>query len=418
MGRRFLCPAMLVTLFLLPLAALAGDWPQFRGPTGCGLSSETNLPTSWDASTGLNILWKAPLPFNSSPSPSSPIVAGDFVYVTLAQDKPLTPHHVACFSRADGKQLWITAIEPGPWKPIDKRAGNAAPTPCTDGKSVYAIFGSGVLVALDARTGKILWRNELETNQFDCAMGGSPILYQDTVIYLADRKKGVLSSILAWDKNTGKLAWETQRPDCIYSHSTPVLATVDGQPQLVVAASPGLQGLDPTSGKLLWQASAGQGESATPALAGDLAYYDSGRGGGGAVVKLGGTGTRGKESILAKVAFKSEVGSPVIANGLIFRNGKDLLQVARLDTGKILYAQPLKGLSSWASPIAAGDRVYYATSGKSFCIQAGEPFKLLGESDLGDENTASPAVADGNLYLKGVNFLWCIGNKPSPQTQP
>ena len=116
---------------LLAVNSHAADWPQFRGPTGLGYTDEKNLPLTWNAKTGENIVWKSPLPKSDNPY-SSPIVWGDRVFVTCVVNNPLE-HHVLCFQRADGKQLWDTTLPPGPWLLKDLRGGYGAPTPCTDG---------------------------------------------------------------------------------------------------------------------------------------------------------------------------------------------------------------------------------------------------------------------------------------------
>src|SRR5687768_2476898 len=117
-------------LILLSLTSTASaDWPQWRGPTGQGLVADpTPLPTKWDAKTGDNVLWKAPLPKSDTPY-SSPIVRGGRAFVTIATNKP-REQHVLCFDKTTGKQLWSTAVEPGPWNLSDLRGGYAAPTPC------------------------------------------------------------------------------------------------------------------------------------------------------------------------------------------------------------------------------------------------------------------------------------------------
>ena len=140
------------------------NWPQFRGPGGLGYTDERDLPLTWNAKTGENIAWRAPLPKSDNPW-SSPIVWGDRVFVLCVTNQPLT-HRVLCFAKADGKPLWETGVEPGPLILTDLRGGYGAPTPCTDGKRVYAVFGSAVVAALDF-DGRLVWRKELANHAFE-----------------------------------------------------------------------------------------------------------------------------------------------------------------------------------------------------------------------------------------------------------
>ena len=231
---------------LLPLSrARAENWPQFRGPTGLGYTSERDLPLTWNAKTGENIAWKAPLPKSNS-AYASPVVWGDRVFVTAVQNEPLE-QRVLCFAKADGKKLWETPVEPGPLILKDLRGGYNAPTPCTDGKRVYVVFGSAVIAALDF-DGKVIWRKEIANHAFDVALGSSPILYGDTVILDCDQT-GKTSTITAWKTADGEIKWEAKRPETTFAHTTPVVVTVAGKPQMLVSATGALQGLDPATGQ-------------------------------------------------------------------------------------------------------------------------------------------------------------------------
>src|SRR5437763_9987337 len=139
------------TLILVGVAMVsssigAGNWPQFRGPAG-GHADESNLPVSWNAKSGENILWKIPLP-KADNAYSSPIVWGDRVFYTYAINSPLQ-HHAVCVERKSGNQLWDTTVAPGPLLLKDLRGGYGAPTPATDGRALFVVFGSAVIAAID-----------------------------------------------------------------------------------------------------------------------------------------------------------------------------------------------------------------------------------------------------------------------------
>src|SRR5262245_4414180 len=162
-------------------SAVEDDWPQFRGPTGLGTTPEKNLPQTWGGEKGENVLWKSPLVGEGH---ASPIVWKDRVYITTVRwaagkaDPAVMPeHHVLCYSAADGKLVWDTPVQPGPWLRSDFRSGAgggyAAPTPVTDGKNLFVVFGSSVMASLDLE-GKIAWRQEIRPYTFDVTIGSSP----------------------------------------------------------------------------------------------------------------------------------------------------------------------------------------------------------------------------------------------------
>jgi outer membrane protein assembly factor BamB len=170
-------------------------------------------------------------------------------------------HHVLCYSTKDGQRLWDVTVPPGPWLRTDFRSGPgggyAAPTPITDGRSIYVVFGSSVMAALDFQ-GRVVWRQEIVPYTFDVTIGSSPVLFKDSLLMLCAMANKSDSKLVAYDKADGSIRWETPLPETGFGHSTPVLITAGGRRQLVVVASGigetarGVQSLDPSSGELLW----------------------------------------------------------------------------------------------------------------------------------------------------------------------
>ena len=417
--------AVLVVLWAVAPAATNGwaaNWPQFRGPTGLGYTEETNLPLSWNGKTGEGIAWKAALPKSDNPY-SSPVVWGERVFVTYAINRPIE-HHLLCFNRNEGKLLWDATVPPGPWLLKDLRGGYGAPTPCTDGKSVFAVFGSAVIAAVDF-DGKIVWRHELEKYNFDVAMGSSPILYGDTVILDCDQNNKT-SSILAFDAKTGAARWETKRPQVAFSHSTPVIVTVAGKKQMVVSASNAIQGLDPENGEIIWWCAA-QGDASSPAYGMGRVFSDSGRGGKAVCVDPTGRGdiTRtqlkwtfpqipeGLSSAICVSEAPREQSQEAAGNWWVFRtHNPDIIKCIDLRRGELVFSERLTGVSTWASPFATPDgRLYFASAGKSYVIKAGPKLEILVTNEIGEENRASAAVSDGRIFLRGNKNLYCIGTK-------
>ena len=387
----------------LPLPA--SDWPQWRGPTGMGSSDEKGLPTSWGGAANDHVRWSSPLPA-SDPSQSSPIVWGDRVFVTTALNAPVE-HHVVCYDAATGQRRWDTLVPPGPWLLSDLRGGYACATPATDGTLVFALFGSAVLAALDA-DGHIVWHRDIEPRTFDVAIASSPLVYKDMVILLCDQTTQH-SFIIAFDAKTGATRWEQKRPEVGFNHSTPLLTTVAGRPQLLVSASNALQGLDPDTGHLLWWC-ASKGDVSTPVCASGLVYSDEGRGSPGICVDPTGSG----DVTATHVKWTLHLGingmnSPLIVGDYLYRFSTTL-HCFRLATGDEIWSQRLAGDFN-PSPISTADGlIYYASSGRSWVIRAGPAYDLVASSDLGDPSSCSPAVAGGRLFLKGAKKLYCIAS--------
>lgn len=421
-----LSPRLSAIVFVLAgTVGTAADWSGWRGPTGVGQSDDKKLPLTWNGKTGENVRWKAELPLQGKvdvvsgvdENQSSPIVHRGRVFVTVshwaAKKDPKThpEHHVVCYKADDGKLLWNEKVEPGPWLFADLRGGYTAPTPAADDDRVYVVFGSSVIAALD-HDGKQVWRKEVKPFKFDVALATSPVLFGDTVILQCD-ELDKQSRLVAFDKKTGDVAWEALRPNVGFAHSTPVVAEIGGKKQLLVAASNAVQGVDPTNGKVLWTCEA-KGDTVSPVLGGGLVYLDSGRGGIGLAVDPTGTGDVTKTHLKWKTGTMPEgFGSPVVVGGHLYRlHSPGVLKCLNLATGKVVYSESLTGVSTHASPIATpDDRIYFASAGKTFVVKAGEKFEVLATNDLGDGSHASPAVADGRMYLKGRKMLYCVGEK-------
>jgi len=420
---------MLCALVLMAATtARADDWPGWRGPTGMGQAPNKALPLTWGGKDDDNVLWKAPLfdgkdKVRFDQNQSSAAVKGEHVYVTLSYwpegvvaEKAAPEHHVVCFRKSDGRRLWDTRVPAGRWVFKDLRGGYTVPTPAADGEHVYVLFGSSVAAALDLE-GKIVWRKEITPFAFDVALGTSPVLYRDTVLLTWDQTDKT-SRLIALDSKTGEVKWEKKRPTADWAHSTPVLAEVKGKTQLLVGAANAVEGLDPESGEMLWSCTSPDkariGDTVSPVLAGGVVYCDSGRGGPGIAVDPTGAGDVTKTHLKWKVARVPEgFGSPVAAGDYLYRlHSPGTVTCWKLSDGAPAYVERLAGVAVAPSPFATPDgRLYFASAGKSYVVKAGPKFEVLGTGDLGDPSQASPAVADGRIFLRGGRNLYCIGKK-------
>jgi outer membrane protein assembly factor BamB len=430
--RLFQAFAFLSALVLMPAAGRtrAGDWPCWRGPTGLGYTDEKDLPLVWDGKSGKNVIWKTPLVGGgpkaefSSPGHSCPIVWRDRVFITTAiwpaemtqeeRRKTINEHHVLGFQANDGKQLWDTVVPAGKCVVDNFYHGYAVPTPATDGKRIFALFGSGVLACLDF-DGKIIWREELpRSKDTDGGTCSSPVLYEELVIIPGLGNDG----LRAYEKSSGKLKWEQKTRDR-NRMATPLLLRSGAKAQLIHLAG-GVQALDPASGELLWSCRNVPVGSSSPAFGGGLLYTDSGRGGKtAALVDPSGSGDVTKTHM--KMQIQGVPGgagsSAIIVDKYVYRGsepGKILCW--ELATGELMYEERALKLSPCASPIATADgRIYIAGPVKSYVFKAGPKFEQLAVNDLesggGSQDYTTMAVSNGRLYFKGRNFLWCVGEK-------
>ena len=386
-----------------------------RGPTGVGWTDEVDLPLHWDGKNGENVVWKVSL--KGTTGHSSPIVWGDKVFITTSdrqtheqeKNKEVPEHHIECYAVADGKLLWRTLIPPG--KELAGHSIYASPTPATDGQRVYAWFGSAVIAAVDY-DGKLLWRHErpgpFVLNPGICT---SPILYGDTIVLVCDqaRNQGFIQGL---GKSDGEVKWEQSRKGLDYCNATPILIDVAGKTQLVVAGSKALYGLNPTGGEPIWFCKS-WGFGCSPAYGHGLIYADRGGNEPAVCVDPTGmgdvTGTHVKWQV-DKVA--GDYGSPVISGDSIYRPSNDgVVECRALATGERQFNGRLEGLSKVASPIATADgRIYFVSTGNSYVLKAGPTLEILSSCKLpGGGNGSSPAVANGKIFTRDFDWLFCLG---------
>jgi outer membrane protein assembly factor BamB len=416
-----LCLVLIVYLLVQRERATAENWPRFRGPTGQGISSETNLPTQWNADE--NIAWKTAIPGEGW---SSPIVFGDRVFVTSATDEGKSCH-VICVDRRSGEVLWNTKVFEQ--EPKHKRGDNshATPTPVTDGEHVYAVFSSGGIAALDME-GKVVWTNHDVEFYSQHGLGASPILYENLLIMPFDGsspgedsligfKKGWEGAVLlALDKQTGEVAWRGSRGLSRLAHVTPNVLNQDGKEQLVSAAGDVIQGHDPTTGKLLWTVHS-QGEGVTPSivLANGLIYTCSGfeeptiR-----VVRAGGAG----DVTATHIAWEQKQGVPALSSLLYVEphiyavTDTGIVNCFDAKTGEEVWQKRMGGKHS-ASPIYADGNIYFLSEldGETIIIKPGDEYEEVARNVLGETCKASIAASQGNLFIRSDKHLFCIGER-------
>ncbi len=424
----------------------AQDWPQWRGPSSHGVSSESGLPTRWGV--GHNIAWKASL---AGLGASSPIVWGERVFVTsqigsasvrqgshpqLARDdrslarreKPIGGRRmdpasegsqvflvVEAFDRSAGRRLWEYRLQAaGEFPPLHEKHNLATPTPATDGERLYAWFGNGQIVCLDMN-GNPVWRRHLglEYSPFrnQWGHGSSPVLYNDLLILLCDHRPD--SYLLALDKNSGKERWKVDRGSGRISHSTPLAVPGPAGDELIVNSSQRIDAYDPASGRLLWHAGGPrQTPIPSPVFHEGVIYMSRGyRNSDFLAIRPGGRGEVSASHIVWRTAGgASYVPSIVYYNGLLYMtNEVGVVTCAEASSGERVWRQRLGGIF-FASPVAADGKVYLVSeTGETFVLRAGREPHVLARNNLGERFIASPAISKGQLFLRSDGTLFCVG---------
>jgi outer membrane protein assembly factor BamB len=424
-------------LTLTTLAAHAENWPQWRGPLLNGTSPEKGLPTSWTKET---VKWTAPMP---GPSGASPIVWGDTVFVTSPdENKNLT---LIALNRKDGSVQWRKEIATGD---ITKgRANMASPSPVTDGRTVYVLFGTGDFAALDF-TGKVLWSRNLSSEygrlSFNWIYGSSPLLFNGK-LYLQVLQRNPApadypgqaggdpareSFLLCVDPATGKNIWKVGRTTTAHDESqesfgTPVPAVgKDGKIQLLIAGGDCLSAHDPATGAELWR-----GYGLNPTRRGDMRLVPSPVGVDGLAIAAG-----PKKGPL--LAFRTDLKGDISESGVawkfderktpdvctpVYYNGK--LFVLDGDSHTLTALDPKTGEKKWqgeiptravvrSSPVAADGKLYFIDEKNTVIVTGtGDQFEVLASNPMGDsEGTrATIAISGGDLFIRTPQAVYCVG---------
>ena len=416
---------------LWSLAAVGGEnWPCFRGPTRQGESQAKGLPLEWDAAKegGKGLKWKTEIPGEGH---SSPIVWGDRIFVTTATEGGAGAE-VLCVSAEDGKVLWRTKVFTQETARKETRNTYATPTPVTDGKRVYALFGSGGVAALDFE-GKVEWEFREYRFYSRHGLGSSPVLEDGMLVIPWDwstdpDKEGAdkerVGWQLPWDRSfvfalraeDGKQAWKTMRGSSRISHITPNMWTDESGRRVVVsAAGDVVQGFDLKNGELLWTAD-NPGEGITPSvmIAEGLVIQANGFGGADSVRAFRLAGAKGKlpETAMAWEQDKNPPKLPSMihaAPNLYCVTEGGMAWCAKTATGEVVWRERLGGTYA-ASPILADGKIYITgDDGVTAVIEAAESFKVLARNPLGENVQASPAVWNDHLLIRGEKHLFCIG---------
>lgn len=387
----------------------AENWPQWRGPRGDGLSNEQGMPTQWQPG---DAAWNIELP---GVGHSSPIVWDDRVFITAATDEGRS-RHVLCYSASSGQLHWQRTRE---FESHKKHAKNsyASSTPACDGERVYVTFADpdsyrAMAFSLD---GEPVWDVAIGGFASQHGMGASPIVFEDLVIIPNDQDGP--SGIVALDRRSGQVAWQTPRAAREASYATPLIIETSPQqkPQLIcVSGATGITSLDPWAGTENWTTGPMTHRTvAAPVFGAGLVFAGCGQGGKG-ILYLGVEPTGSGQLPDSAARFRRErlipyVPSVTVKDGLLFLwQDQGVLSCIDLQTDAPLWSERIGGQFS-ASPLCVRDVLYAADEqGIVTAVAAGRQFKKLGQSSLGGDVFASPAAANGRLIFRTTSRLIAI----------
>jgi outer membrane protein assembly factor BamB len=387
----------------------AEDWPEFRGPTGQGHSSEHGLPTEWSETR--NVVWKTRVPGGGW---SSPAVANGRVWLTTSVKERGASLRLLAFDVQSGREVVNTEVfHARQADPSNPKNTLASPTPIIDGDRVYVHFGSDGTAAMTAN-GEIVWKTRLPYES-QHGNGGSPVLYRDLLIVSCDGSDTAF--VAAIDKATGKIRWKTsRRQPWDQAYTTPLVIPVAGRDQLVSVGAYRAAAYDPESGKEIWRVGYGDGFSNVPrpVFGHGLVFIATGfqqplllavrPDGSGDVTKT-------------HVAWTLRRGAPLtpspllVGDELYIVNDGGIASCLDAATGAILWQQRLGGAFS-ASPVFADGRIYFLSEdGVTTVIAPGREFRKLAVNTLDGATLASIAISNGSFYVRSQTHLYRIANK-------
>ena len=391
-------------LFLLVLLLAGSDWPQFRGPTGQGVSDEQGLPLTWSENT--NVRWKVAIPGRGW---SSPVVQADRIWLTTAAEEGKSLRAISV-DRNNGTILVnVEVFRLKSAKLANAKNSFASPTPVVEGDRVYVHFGAFGTACIN-QSGEILWKTRLEYDNGQHGTGGSPVLYEDLLIISCDGND--VQFVVALDKLTGKVKWKKSR-EGYQAYTTPLVVKLQSGDQVISPGAFRAISYDPRNGKELWHVSYGEGFSNVPRpVYGDgLVFICTGF----QQPSLLAVGLDGRGDVTkSKVQWRLDRGVPLTPSPLLI--GNELYLVT--DNGIVTCVDAKTGKEHWrariggnhsASPIYADGRIYFLSEeGESVVLAPGQQLKHLATNQLEGRTLASMAVSNGSIFIRSETHLYRI----------
>jgi outer membrane protein assembly factor BamB len=372
----------------------------FRGALSQGIVYVQDIPVEWNVESGENILWKKPVPHAGY---NSPIIWGGRLFIAGGNQNSRA---VYCYNRNNGILIWKGEADniPGsPAKPpkTTDDTGLAAPTMTTDGNRVYAIFGTGDIIAFDL-DGNREWARNLGVPDNHYGHSSSLVTWQGKLYVQYDTNDS--GKLLILDVKTGNTVKEIRRDEKI-SWSSPILANVGGKYQVILASNPNVVGYDAETGKELWSANCLMGE-----VGPSPAYYDGLVYAVNEYAKLVAINPTNGSIKWESMDYMSEVSAPVAANGLLFvPTSYGVLACYDAKTGELVWEADFDN-GFYSSPMAVGNNIYiFDLGGNGHVIEASRTYNKIATSPIGEKVFATPAFTKGKMYVRGSKNMYCIG---------
>jgi outer membrane protein assembly factor BamB len=417
----------LAFLLALPVAvslARAGNWPTWRGPGYNGVSDEKDLPVKWSPEE--NVQWKLTMPGRSG---STPIIWGDRIFVNTTDGDNI---ETWCVNRKTGEVMWKVLLGTG-GAAMYRKHNMSSPSPVTDGESLWVMTGTGLLRRLDFN-GKEIWLRDIQKDYgafgLNWGYASSPLLHEDSlyVQVLHGMKTDDPSYILRIDKKNGKTLWRVERPtpairESPDSYTTPALVKTKTGLELVITGGDCVTGHDLKTGQELWRANGLNPENqpfyrivASPVILDDLVIAPT-RVKPMTAVRAGGRGDVTESHRVWQTNNGPDVPTPVTDGTYLYVvNDRGIMFCFDVKTGSEVYAgQRVKPGIYSASPVLADGKIYVTSEeGVTTVVKAGPQFEVLAENSLSDYTLSSPAIVNGQIFLRTQGFLWAVGKPREP----
>jgi len=393
-------------LFILLLFLFPQDWPQFRGPTGQGVSDERGLPLTWSETK--NVRWKVAIPGRGW---SSPVILGDRIWLTTATDEGKSLRAIAIDRNTGAILQNVEVFRLKSAKLVNRKNSFASPTPIIEGDRIYLHFGAFGTACI-TQSGEIVWKTRLEYDNGQHGTGGSPVIYEDLLIVSCDGND--VQFVVALDKQTGKVRWKKMRQG-YQAYTTPLVVSLPAGDQVISPGAFRAIAYEPRTGKEIWHVKYGEGFSNVPrpVFGHGLVFICTGfQQASLLAIKPDGHGDVSK----SKIAWRLDRGvsltpSPLIVGDELYMvTDNGIATCVDAKTGEELWRARLGGNHS-ASPIYADGKIYFLSEeGESVVIAPGRQLKHLATNQLEGPTLASIAVSGGSLFIRSATHLYRISN--------